>query len=507
MSDDRGRRQEALRGLMEGTEQRQHEAQETHVTPAIRLTPRRPRPRPSSGWRGGATRWLPVVAAALIIAVVVGAILRQSGLGAPKPAPALTVNAYALDDGGQTPTCPSFSAWSPDGRQVAVLMDIQTPLGNCSASNNVTLIQQSDSQGSSGSSGGSGGINIPSSGAFAIAVVDAATGHITRTIALPALTPALLCQGMNEAANLCGQPPVSAESVSWNLDGRSVVAFFTYTVNTAGILDNARYQKRGLLAVAPVNGASAPRLLIANGRLRAYENTPTTNDFYSPPRYTWNLSTGASAYADIQRGGGIFTTSFALGYHLSGDGALISDARPQSGDRSPWGQGMLIDNGDVDHPPYYSYQSSQWLWSPDGRYVSPNLDTEAYVSIPGVTISPPSTDFGLIVPPTIASPDAATTQAIKTIAPLHHNAALARNPNGRLLATYACGATDAQLTIRSVASGKVVAQMTYQYPLTSTSLGCLGDISPIAWSPDGAHIVSVDSADGQLIIWRVNVTA
>ena len=52
-----------------------------------------------------------------------------------------------------------------------------------------------------------------------------------------------------------------------------------------------------------------------------------------------------------------------------------------------------------------------------------------------------------------------------------------------------------------------MAHASYIYPLTSFSLGCLGDIGPIAWSPDGARIATTDGVDGQIIIWRVRLGA
>lgn len=75
-----------------------------------------------------------------------------------------------------------------------------------------------------------------------------------------------------------------------------------------------------------------------------------------------------------------------------------------------------------------------------------------------------------------------------------------------LLASASCAANgNGLLTIRALKSGQTLAHADYPYPLTSTSLGCAGDIGPLVWSPNSTRIASVDQQDDQLILWQTNV--
>jgi len=436
----------------------------------------------------------------VVVGVVVGAILRQSGLtsfGRSAAPPALVGKAYTLQGAGSL-SCFSAPVWSPDGKRLAVVAAVQAATDSCFLANTMMNISQPDSVGVSQTNG------LPPD-TFAIAIVDAATGHVTRTVKLPKLSNSALCARDPQ----CQYASPAWESVGWSPDGRSVAAFFTYTFLYQPTRGSAYTQERGVLIVAPVDGSSAPRLLIGKGRIQPEQNTGhiDLNAIYSAPRFTWNLATGVATPSDIHRSASPFTTPFATGYQLGADGALAVDQQPQAGDVSPWRVGVLLLTNTNAATPLYSYQTSQWLWSADGRFALPNLDTGAYVSIPGVTAQPPANTSGLAGEATVSPPDAAIFASVRAVAALRHSAALARNPDGKLLATYGCGASAGELTIRNVASGATLAHTSYSYPLTSFSLGCVGDIEPIAWSPDGARIATTDGVDGQIIIWRVNLHA
>lgn len=488
MPDSRQQRLDALRGLARDAMPLVPDASSVTTSAAPSLPVARPLP---PRWR----RWVALVSACvivlLVIGVVVGAILRQGAPGS-HTAPALVSKAYSL----APLSCPSTPAWSPDGKTLALLVTPQANLSGCHALNIVTDIARTDASGSSDSTSG------PPPDVFAIAIVDAATGHVTRTITLPALSQTVLCAGSDP----CSITTVSPISVSWSPDGHSVAAFFDYTYFFS---DNIHAQERGALIVARADGSGVPRLLIADGRVRANQ---TPNDYklgliWSAPRFTWNLTTGAGSYSDIHMGLS-FTTRFAPGYRLAADGALSLEQQTRAGDLSPWDEGALLDTQVSGVPtPVYSYQVSQWLWSADGRYVTPNLDTAAYITFPGVTGAPPPDIPRIVNEPSVSPPDAATSQSMQAAARQSVSAALARSPDGKLLATYMCGVSAGELTIRAVASGATLAQTNYTYPLTSNSLGCSGDIGAITWSPDGARIASVDAPEGQIIIWQVNLHA
>lgn len=501
--DDEAARHQRLDSLRALADQTERPASAEPATPAAL-------PRLVIGRSASVRRWraaaLTIVAALVVVGVVIGAILRQSGLApfghsAMRPAPALVGKAYSLQGAGPL-ACPSTPAWSPDGKQIAVVALAQAATGGCGLANQInqiTNIAQADYQVNGESSSTSSGPGDT----YEIVILDTASGHIARTIKLPELSADTLC----ERANPCATESASPESVGWSPDGRTVAAFFTYQFQ----FGNVQWQPRGILAVAPADGSSAPRLLIAHGRVLAYSNgaLSSASDIYSLPRFVWDLSTGSATFADIHRTEDTeFTTPFAQGYHLGTDGALRLDQQPQRGDVSPWRAGSLVPRAGVTAGPVtYAYQTSQWLWSADGRFVLPNLDAGAYVILPGVTTALPAGAVGLTRNPSIAPPDAATSQSVKAVAPQRQTAALARNPDGKLLATYSCGDSAGALTIRNVTSGATLAQTSYTYPLTSTSLGCSGGIGPIAWSPDGAYIASTDAPDGQIIVWQVNIHA
>jgi WD40 repeat protein len=437
-----------------------------------------------------------IVAAVVIFGLVIGAILKNSGLRlGPKPAPALVSKVVSLSAAG-TLSCPSAPVWSPNGKQLAVLAGVGPSLNGCWTYSDVTNIQQtSNGETSSG----------PAPDKFAIIIFDAASSHVVHTITLPAPSTSLLCAG----ADPCGVTNTTLESLGWSPDGRSIAVFGVYTYEDV-TQTNKSNQTRGLLVVAPVDGAGAPRMLIAMGRDQAdLPNSPSLRptDFYSPPRFTWDLTAGSSTYSDIQRGQWPGTVPLADGYRLEANGALTIDQTAQAGDASPWRAGVFqVFTGQGLTQPYVIYRSSQWLWSTDSRYALPNVDLGMYLTIPGITATPPPDTTGMIPQPIIVPPDAALNQTLRAAVKANSNVGLARNPDGKLLAAWDCVPTGVgQLTIRNVTSGQTVAQANYTYPLTSTSLGCGGGLGPIAWSPDGAHIAATDGPDGQIIVWQVNV--
>jgi WD40 repeat protein len=459
-----------------------------------------PRPRSSTArrfWRRWRALALVVVAAVVIFGVVIGAILQNSGLRlGSKPPPALVNSVISLSAAGSF-SCPSAPVWSPDGKQLAVIAGVGAAPNGCPGFSEVTSIAQS----SNGES-----ISGPPPDTFAVVIFDAASGHVVRSFKLPNPSASVLCAG----ADPCGVTNTTLESLGWSPDGRSIAIFGLYTFEH-GTPSDLTSQARGLLIVAPVRDAGAPRVLIATGRTVVVPDSSDlkTTDFYSPPRFTWDLTSGSATYADIQRGQGPATVPLAAGYRLGADGALAMEQQAQAGDTSPWRQGVLVTyTAQGAAHSTVRYVASQWLWSPDSRYVTPHLNNDAYLSIQGMTVTPPSDNSGLIPEPIISPPDAALAQAVKAAISAHGNVGLARNPDGKLLAALLCAPSGAgQLTIRNVASGQMVAQADHSYPLTSTSLGCAGDLSAIAWSPDGARIASSDGPDGQIIVWQVNVRA
>lgn len=487
-----------------------------------------PQRRPSTArqlWRRWRALALVVVAAVVIFGVVIVAILQNSGLRlGPKPPPALVGSVISLSAAGSL-SCPSAPVWSPDGKQLAVIAVADPSPNGCSLYSSLTNIQRfSDASGGGGYSNpqnndnGADGTSGPTVDTFAIVIFDAASGHVVRTITLPDLTNSVLCLPQdgcptNPVPSTAGGPPPPSpigpsaiQSLGWSPDGRTLAVFATYTYSTG---DYLRFENRGVLITMPVDGSATPRTLIARGRMVLnFTMAPVgPQNIYSPPRFTWDLTAGSSSYSDIQRGQPPATVPLVGGYRLGNDGALAMDQQAQKDDSSPWRQGVLsIYTAQGSAHPTLQYAASQWLWSPDSRYVLPNIDLNTYLSIPGLTVTPPPDNSGLISEPIITPPDAALNQIIRAAISKGSNVGLARNPDGKLLAALLCAPSGAgQLTIRQVKNGQMVAQADHNYPLTSASVGCAGSLGLIAWSPDGARIATSDGPDGQIIVWRVNV--
>ncbi|HEY8325224.1 MAG TPA: hypothetical protein VIG77_12080 [Ktedonobacterales bacterium] len=469
------------------------------------VSPRRPATTARRRWRRWRAPALVIVAAVVIFGVVIGAILKNSGLRlGPKPPPALASKVVSLSAAGSF-SCPSTPAWSPDGKQLAVLAVVGASPNGCFPYSDVTNIQQT--------SNGETTISGPAPDKFAIVIFDIASGHAARTITLPVPSAKLLCAGYDACATQPTSPTSFVniqysrpESLGWSPGGHTIAVFasYNYTPN-----DYIHFQDRGLLITVPVDGDAAPRSFVALGRMAlGYTSHPIgVQNIYSPPRFTWNLTSGVSTYADIQRGQWPLTAPFAAGYRLGVDGALTIDQQAQTGDTTPWRQGVLnVYTAQGLAHPVVRYQASQWLWSPDSRYALPNVDLGVYLNIAGETATPPPDTSGLIPEPIVVPPDAALNQTIWAAIKANSNVGLARNPDGKLLAAWDCAPNGAgRLTIRNVGNGQTVAQANYTYPLTSTSLGCGGALSPITWSPDGARIAVSDEQDAQIIVWQVNV--
>jgi hypothetical protein len=66
--------------------------------------------------------------------------------------------------------------------------------------------------------------------------------------------------------------------------------------------------------------------------------------------------------------------------------------------------------------PNVQFVGSQWAWSSDGRYVIPNLATDAYLNVPRVTFNPGAVmEQGFYQPPFVAAPNIAASAAVRDI--------------------------------------------------------------------------------------------
>lgn len=451
----------------------------------------------------GARRWwwvalLVGLVALLVVAVGAGFAMRRGGLVAHSTAPAPPALVATILNVGKAGGvfCTSTPAWAPNSQQIALFGQINPPRDNCQLYNTQAAVAQL-------ANGDVPYVSINRADGYALVIFDSASGRVAQRIALPALTDAALCR----AVSGCFVQQAAFQSQAWSPDGHTVALFFTYDL----LSDQYVWQCGGLLLVPVGAPASQPRFLLAQGPrklLSASSTRPLTTGFLAL-RYAWNLATGAALVTAIHQGQPQTqsgdTTPFAPAYAWNTAGQLVaaSASSATSAATSPWASGVVGPRQSQSAPALY--RTSQWLWSADGHWVTPNLATSAYLR-PWSAPIPSGSDYA---PPLVTAPDTATSAAITAALDSRPGVALARNPDGSLLASYDCSANlqVGQLAIRASKSGDPLAQAGYTYPYSYYSLACNGDIDLPIWSPNGSRLAIGDEQTGMVTIWRVNVHA
>jgi hypothetical protein len=512
-SDDgeRQRRLDALHSLI------QQAAPKTDAQPTETTAPHPALADDDAQVSGGYRRWLRAsligLAVVIVVAIAGGVILRRAGhSGQPgaNTTSALVAKGFNLNG---IIYCASQPAWSPDGKQFAVFGQTNLPTDNCVAYN-----PQIDAATNGG--GVYHSRNVATS--FALVILDSATGHVTQREALTAPSPGALCAG----ASGCQIQNTNLQSLAWTPDGHSIALFQTYELLTGTDPSGAplnRQEAGALLIMQPDSGAP-PRLLVAAA---PPEPANASGDIPGLPLITWNLKTGTAttsaipgaltgatppyipAYAWQANEQFILTSGdtipLAPAYQWTADGQISaapsSAATPAASAISPWRSGVVGERRSSTDPALY--HTSQWLWSADGQYVTPDLATSAFLNLPGTDAAPAT---GGYMPPLVNPPNGATSAAIPPALRSEAGMALAQSPDGKLLATLNCAPNDtAVLSIRANKSSDPLAQIHYTYLSGVLSLGCYGDIDSLVWSPDGTRIATVDEQDAQIIVWQVNV--
>jgi hypothetical protein len=440
-------------------------------------------------------RWLlPLVAGVLLVALAAGAVVWLApGLRGSKAANALTTHVITLPASANL-YCPSTPAWSADGKDIAVIAQTTAPPDQSACSTYGSIVNNTPFAGSS----------LFTSWPYAVAVLDATTDKLLHSFSVPDPTPTL-CTGLNS----CSMEIAPPASLSWSPDGKSIAVYLDRLVSYSGPSGQQFGQERGALEVVSADGSSKTRVLLATGRAKVATNNVKTSDLYSPPLFAWDLTTGAGSYTDIHEAAGFFTIPYAPAYQISGAGQITPLSAPTAGALSPWSFGALQINGKMGGAPNVQLNANLWAWSADGRYVVPNLETNAYLNIPGLTVAPSPNLPGFYDPPFIAPPDAATAALAHEVATRDVSAYVARDPHGARLASFICEADTqyGKLTLRATATGKTLMSATYQFPTLASSLGCPGDAEAIVWAPDGTRIAMTDVQDKQIVIWRIPASA
>lgn len=502
---ERERRLNALRALAAQTTQ--DAAPALDAAPPPTAAPAALAGKPEDASRPGRRRWGLALAVALVtllvVALGVGYALRRGPAihATTTTAPTLTARTFSLSATGGV-YCTTTPAWSPDSQRLALLGQTNRPQDSCEPYNpQVTLAQLA------------GGQNVPyvsvnQAAGYALVIFDSASGGVIQRVTLPTPSSATLC-GAWAGCKIVGLAP---QSVSWSPDGHSVAVFFTYATLTSGAPQSMR-EDGGLLLVPVGQSGAQPRLLLAAGPQRpavasAFGATPL--DDLVAQRFTWNTATGAGAATAIPQAPpqaqSLDTIAFAPAWQWGSGGALLPVSAPDSGATtgalSPWASGVvgLRQNADV----AALYRTSQWSWSPDGHWVTPNLATSVYLRLPGAQV--PTTTVGP-APATADAPDTATSAAVSAAQSSPAGVALAHSPDGARLASYACNANlqTATLAIRAAKSADPLAQATYTYPYSLYSLDCTGDIDLLVWSPDGKRIAIGDEQLAQVTVWQASV--
>jgi hypothetical protein len=508
---ERQRRLDALRNLI------QQAAPQTDAQPTETTAPHPALADDHAQVSGGYRRWrraaLIGVAVVIVVAIAGGVILRgagHSGQPGANTTPALAVKGFDLNG---IIYCASQPAWSPDGKQLAVFGQTNLPTDNCVAYN-----PQIDA------ATNGGGIYHSSNVAtgFALVILNSATGHVTHRETLPAPSPDALCAG----ASGCQIQNTNLQSLAWTPDGHSIALFLTYELLTGTDPTGAplnRQEAGALLIVQPGVGAP-PRLLVAATPIAPANGS---GEQAGLPLITWNLKTGAAnvsaipgaltgatppyipAYAwqaseqYIQITGD--TIPFAPSYQWTADGQLraapSSATTPAASAITPWRSGVVGERRSPSDP--VLYRTSQWLWSADGQYVTPDLATSAFLNLPGTNAAPATDGY---MPPLVNPPNGANSAAIPLATGSEAGMTLAQSPDGTLLATLNCAPNDtAVLSIRANKGSDPLAQTHYTYLSGVLSLACYGDLNSLVWSPDGTRIATIDEQDAQIIVWQVNV--
>lgn len=469
-ADERQHRLDALRALA-------GEAPATTTPPAG--APRIPATSPLSGRGLRLQRWRPrpwwLALGAIACLVVLAAMLlprlfhQPTVSGSVRTPNPLTI---ALRQDGLG--CPYDAAWSPDGKELAVLAHDQ----RCS-------------------------------GFFRAAVYDATTGKL-----LAQLRPSDLMYSTATTVRPGATSSPDAlyiDDILWSPDGRRLaLPFLTYATLSAS--DNPTLVFG--LYVSDRDGSHA----------QAYATLAPA----APYTAVWNLDSGIQPVLAQM-------PPPALGYSWGRDGTLIANT-PLGGTAPPapplgsvgapdgnspftiWQPGtltfMLVNPNTLqaEPPGAFSYTTTFAAWSPDGRFFEDGLGVTARLQ--PATLGAPSEqslrDFGLASAPLLPVRDTALEHVLEAGAtPTSPSLSLAWRPDGLLLATRPLGGSG--VSLYDCASGQLMdtlasAAPSLATPATATATSITDAIpNALRWSPDGTHLLALNGAASSITIWGPGV--
>jgi len=464
------------------------------------------KPSPAALWRAPKNKrrriwWiLPISLVALLALGFAGLALLRGASQAQQPQKAALPKDIALAENGLT--CPRGAAWSPDGKNIAVV----GYKDDCP--NNFP--------------------NFYRYHAGALQIYDAGSSALLSDLPLDgAIQPKL---GLPPSATAQNVQVIYYGAVTWSPDGKRVaVSFASFQwaqsscpvpgATVTGVAVTAAFKSNG-------SGASTTDVFV---------RSPGQNDFSAP---VWDLSAAKPQGSRIVP---------ALGYQWSADGYLIpqtplSVGAPAGAQPSPgpigatdgtapftiWQSGEIQRYGTYNAPigncqerltttpaSPYTFRADISAWSPDGRYFAPDVGFEGLMQPPGAPRPDPQalSDLQLTQEVNLPVRDAALERTLNNLGNAVGGvgssdtsfAQVSWRPDGRVLAVYHAFTStqlsgyDRILTLYECATGKPLGDLT---PPNHT--GASQDdyqSSRLYWTRDGARLLLMDAQTSTLRIW------
>lgn len=416
-----------------------------------------------------------------IVIVVVVALVAMHALDTPSTSSASAPDPLVVPVARAGMQCLSSASWSPDGKHIAALMNPNP-------------------------------CNHTSGGAFLV-LYDAALAHPLKEINLDqAILPQALPQSVQQDPTLMQQVSVAYYSLQWSTDGAKVAVLAGGPVPGV-IIDSGSPDQASsegyfwALAVVDVGSGSVRVIATPTESGSAFngDNSPYNPDSYKPvSAWRFDLTAGTVTLASFPQ---------ALAYTWGADGSLTPTASLPTANgapvdfttsRSPWQTFTINQFTPLCGPSIYEVMLTASLWSPDGRYVVPQLYAHGKIatgpaSVPTATPPDGSTACSSPQPPSdadhlapLTAPVAVTNALSQAAAPENTQLMLSASltPNGKRLAVQIEGLLYMPWAVRiyDMTTGKVRA--TIPNTQAGEDVNARGGfLSSMTWSPDGAHLL------------------
>ncbi|HLI08122.1 MAG TPA: WD40 repeat domain-containing protein [Ktedonobacteraceae bacterium] len=143
----------------------------------------------------------------------------------------------------------------------------------------------------------------------------------------------------------------------------------------------------------------------------------------------------------------------------------------------------------------FRFSTSFAAWSPDGRYIVEGLGLQGEVAQHGETTPFPAvSSFQTSVSPLLSAASDTLTKSVSIMT------AVAWNPDGRILATYAPGKL---LTLYDAASGRKLLSL----PPPARQVFLQGSVGILRWSPDGSSLLLSGQQWGAVALWNLGTSS